>query len=85
MTANAAYLEKARKIAVEIAKDYGGVTIESVTTACPVPEDVDKNVLGTIFNNGEWRKVNQVRSLRPEAKRRLIWAYIPANAPFYGG
>ncbi len=67
------YLAQARKAAKEIWDRTGKpVNVNQVREVCPPPEHVNGQVMGAIFNRGDWEFVRYIKSDRNDAHRRPI-------------
>lgn len=63
--AHAAWIEKARAAARELAGKLGTITSDHIWEACPPPGGTDPRVLGAVFSDrAVWEKVGYVKSGR---------------------
>jgi hypothetical protein len=71
----AKWIERARKVAVEIAAKRGWVTADDIHDKCPPPEGSDKRVMGAVFAGQGLVKDGYVNSIRKACHGRpcAVW------------
>lgn len=68
-----AWLDRARLMAVKIARERGSCSADDVWEACPVPDGVDRRVLGGVFKpSKDWVRVGWIQSRRRSNHGRTI-------------
>ena len=68
----AAWIERARKVAVELAKSHGYVTSDMIWSKCPPSSDFEPRVMGAVFANQGLVKDGYVQGTRKAAHGRPI-------------
>jgi hypothetical protein len=68
----AKWIERARKVAVEIAARKGSVCSDDIHDKCPPPEGSDKRVMGAVFADQGLVKTGYKNSIRRECHGRVI-------------
>lgn len=68
----AKWIERARKVAVEIAARRGWVSSEDIHDKCPPPEGSDKRVMGAVFAGQGLVKVGYAEGTRKVAHGRPV-------------
>lgn len=68
----AAWIERARKVAVEIAARRGWVTADDIHDKCPPPASSDKRVMGAVFADQGLIKDGYVNSIRRACHGRPV-------------
>lgn len=66
------WLARARRVALELAKDGRLITVDDVRQVCPPPPDADPRVMGAIFAGKDWECVDYFRSGRRACHNRPI-------------
>ena len=70
------WLIKARKVALELGRTLGQVTVDDVRRVISPPKNVDGRVMGILFHDGNWVCVGYRRSTRPECHHRPIGVFM---------
>jgi hypothetical protein len=77
----AKWIERARKVAVEIAKSRGFVTADDVWHRCPPSSDFEPRVMGAVFHrdSGLVKTGQYINSIRKASHGRPIpkWTWPP--------
>lgn len=71
-----AYIEQARRYAVDFARRWGVVSINNVREGCPPPADVPPAALGAVFKERKvWQVVSFCLAEHPAAHARVVRVY----------
>lgn len=74
--AHAAWIDKARYHAREIALKRGFVTSDDIWDICPPPNTIDSRVMGAVFSKHEFEQVGYVKSRRAICHKRPIGTWV---------
>lgn len=66
------WLEKARETARELLRTHRSITIEHVLARCPKPGYLHRNVVGGVFQHGDFKVTGYALAKKPSSHRRLI-------------
>lgn len=69
------WVERARRVAREIASQRGRVTSDDLHEACPLPADAHHNLMGAVWRGIGLPVLGYETSRRPEAHGRVIRVY----------
>ena len=71
------WLDQARRVAMEIVKFQGCVSIVDVYRVLPRPDDVSPNVAGSVFKGLGLTPVHYIKNPKKSAHMRLVtlWGY----------
>ena len=72
---NREWLARAREVALEIAHKRGEVCADDVRAALPLPTLAHPSLMGAVFNDRRFRCVGFTKSVRTEARARIIRLY----------
>ena len=73
------WLEEARTVARGIIAEQGQVTSDEILARIGKPIGVHHNLIGTIFQTPEFRRVGFCQTKRPEGHARMIGVWISAS------
>lgn len=75
------WIEKARVVARQLARERGAVTIDDVREVCPPPAGVDGRVMGAVFRpRKDWECVDYRKSWRRECHGRPVGIFVLRRA-----
>lgn len=72
------WLDEAREVAYQIAKQKGQVTSDDIQSACPIPAGAHHNLMGAVLRDKRFKPVGYMKSARPAAHARVIRIYCIA-------
>lgn len=75
------WLEEARSTARGLLLTRPYITINDVLTICPRPQYVHRNIVGSVFKNGDFRVVGFTKSNSRLAKGRIICQWGLKHTP----
>ena len=70
------WIASARDFALGVAKNSGSVCADDIHRLCPIPEGVDRRVMGAVFMIPELVTAGFVQTKRPEAHARPIRRFV---------
>ncbi len=74
---NAELVEKLRKAAKDLAARMpDGITSDDIFEVCEIPANVDRRIMGAVFNKNEWEHVGWVASRRKINHGRPVRRWI---------
>lgn len=71
------WVERARRVARDIAAQRGRVTSDDLHEVCPLPEGAHHNLMGAVWRGIGLPVLGYETSRRPEAHSRVIRVYGP--------
>ena len=72
---NSSWVEEARVVAKQLARQNKQVSIDEVLDFLPRPDEVNPNATGSVFRERCWKKVGYKQSSKPSAHARAIGIY----------
>lgn len=72
----AKWIERARKVAVELARTHGYVTSDMIWSKCPPPSEFEPRVMGAVFANQGLVKDGWVQGTRKVSHGRPISKWV---------
>lgn len=76
---NLEWVEKARRVGLQIARTFGRVSIEDVLKICPRPDSVSQNAVGSVLRGNNLRLVGYKVALKKSSHGRKIGIYELIN------
>jgi hypothetical protein len=72
------WLDEAREIAYQIARQKGRVTSDDIQASCPIPSGAHHSLMGAVLRDKRFKAVGYMKSARPAAHARVIRIYCIA-------
>jgi hypothetical protein len=73
--ANREWVLNARRQAIEVATDFGSVSINDIRPRCPLPDGAHPSLYGAVFRTPVLRAAGYVVAFHPESHGRAVRSY----------
>lgn len=69
------WLIRSRRIAIEVAQDFGSVSINDIRPRCPLPADASPALYGAVFRTRELKADGWTNATHPASHGRIVRVY----------